>query len=253
MSNHKISSPHFLVALGIGLFLIAGLLWLGKRVLPGIANGPSEPTDIVLADLSRNIEKYNTILKTPDLPDDFLRWVIAQKKYDEKQATQRAAYLQDLEKNPEKYAGLKKTAIVEATLTIVPTAVIAPLPTGFLQEFTTHKYKEGNFNTAWVDRNGNEEIIYFAGFLVEEPEQGILYVENKYDHTVLKLKTPEKNGALKILKLENKHVYLDSQQGPQYDFDVSQKKFIDKNGIPLPESSSIPLPETTSTPVPAYP
>jgi hypothetical protein len=143
----------------------------------------------------------------------------------------------------------KMTVLAQETVSpSIPTSLPLPtLPEGLLLEFYAPRYREANFSTLWISREGGVEIHYFAGNLVEDPDQGVIYVEKDHGRSVEKYQAPSKEGSLKILKFDKNRLYLVAKNGKSVLFDTEKKKFIDEFNNPLPEVTPIP------TIAPAYP
>lgn len=212
------------------------------------ANRPAkDPTSVdpVLARINERISQYDKDLKKKNLDEDTKKGLLANKKYYEKQATERANYLE----HQDKAGVIKLTALAQETVS-PPIATNPPLPTlpeGLLSEFFAPRYREAKFTTLWISRVGGVEVHYLAGNLVNDPEQGVVYIEKDHGRSVEKYKTPYKHGSLKIGKLKKNRLHLDANNGKKIFFDIEKKKFVDEYDNPLLETTPTP------TLAPAYP
>lgn len=231
--------------LGLGTLIVLAFLFSGGFVQAGEVEATATPNDPILAAISRDMDQMDTILKEEGLTDNQKAKYRAKKKNLEQKATERADYLA----HKDEAWIQKQTAIVHMTLTISAfNAQQTPMPTtsGELHtEIGNPWHKHADFSSAWVVHTTDTFMIYFAGKLITDPDQGLLYIDNRNDRTVQIVYTPKKDGGLKVKGAENNTITLESKKGKQYYFNMETKKFVDERGNPLPEA--------TETPLPAYP
>lgn len=228
----------------LGAILVVSILYGGGFAQ---ANRTAEkPTEIdpILASLGKQIEQYDAALKKNDISPDTAKSIRAKKKYVEQQATERANYLG----HQNEAFQVKLTAVENMTLTPYPTELPEKKPTSYdgpLTEFYAPMYREADFTTAWLIQTEKKHMFILAGSLVEDPDQGVIYIRNDDNRTLEKYKTPNKDGSLKIKNVDKNRVSLETKKGKKYFFDMEKKKFVDEMDNPLPEA--------TPTPIPAYP
>lgn len=109
--------------------------------------------------------------------------------------------------------------------------------------------KDANLSSAWVQPNGDSYIQYFAGSMVGDADQGVVYIFDEKEMNLKKFLAPEKNGELKIKDLNKNKLELDSKKGKKLLFYTDTKDFTDDQGAPLPTIQAT----ATPTPIPAYP
>lgn len=233
-----------IVPLGLGAILVIIILQVGNLALANSPGKTPTPADPVINSLGEQIRQLDEMLNQTDVSPDIKEGIQAKEKYLEKQATQRAEYLG----NQEEALQTKLTAIAGETQSPSSGQTQEPAPReGLYTEFYAPKYREAVFSTGWLVRTEEGLIFYMAGALVDDPDQGIIYVENKSNGIIQKYKTPGKDGSLKISKLDKNRLYLDSKKGKKYLFNINKKNFVDELDNPIPETAP------TLTPIPAYP
>jgi hypothetical protein len=201
-------------------------------------------TDPILASLNEQIKRDDAFLNNRNTSIEDKKKIEVNKKFLQTEAAQREKYINNLDVAVK----IKLTVIAELTTTPQPTVNIklGPTPTGgLISEFYAPKYREANFSTLWISYSEKGKVMYFAGNLVKDPDQGVIYIEREDGKTVEKYSFPNKEGSLKLLKVENNYLYLTSKKGKDYIFNLEKKEFMNELGKQVLEF--------TPTPGPGYP
>lgn len=241
MNNHlgsKIISITILALLGL-------LLILGSPQVRNIASA-SIPTVVDPKDLSimRDIDKYEKLLKEGKLGPEDRKNIEEKLKNAEKEATKEAM----LTNNQDKAYSAKLTGIVEITQSLSKPKEKVEEPSRLVTGPGIPQIKDALFGTAWIDNSGVEPVIYLAGHLVDTPEQGVIFIcrDKCIGEDVERFYTSEKDGSLEVLRNENGKLVLSSKKGKEFRFNMNQKRFENKSGVPLPILTITPS-------FPAYP
>lgn len=230
-----------IATVSLGALLVLAFLQAESFVQANPGSQVPTPTDPVLASLNRQIEQYDKDLKK-DLAPDTRQGIQGKKKYAEQQATQRVENLSHQEENWK----IKQTAIAEMTLTpLIPGKGMPTVAPGLYTEFSNPRSHEALFSTLWIVHTKDEYVLYFAGEKYDDPDQGVMYIENRTDGSKTMIYTPHKDGGLKIKGVEKNRIKLESKKGLKYFFNMDKKKFVDELDNPFLD--------ITATPVPAYP
>ena len=95
------------------------------------------------------------------------------------------------------------------------------------------------FTNSWVKTIGNDTFLVYAGALLTDPSQGLVYVEGPSlsFNTIL---SPVKSGALKIVSYSNLTLTLQSEKGDLLYFDAQKEQFIQNNNMPNSPATAYP-------------
>lgn len=108
-------------------------------------------------------------------------------------------------------------------------------------------------NNGWAGFVQDLYILVFAGSLVDDPTQGVLYVLKISDDRTRsewsRYLTPSKNGSLRIVREENSRLLLSSDLGSPYYFDIPGMQFASSMTEVIPTIT----PGFSFTPVNPYP
>lgn len=238
-----------MIVFGMGLILIFGLL-LGASLLTVKTFGPAPLTAITATSIQgdevidfylRDIEGYDKELKKP-LPPDAKNYYEGMKKYAETKIAERKDELS----NMDEYIKRKKTAIVEATLSPVPKGKnVRQL--GLLNVAEFKKIPGIRLLNGWVEAEGNSYILYLAGYVEDDPEQGVVYIIHDATWEKEKFVSPLKEGSFKINGFEKNRLILTTSKGKNKYFDTKAKMYADNLDEPIIDVTLTP------TVLPAYP
>lgn len=111
----------------------------------------------------------------------------------------------------------------------------------------------------WREKINGNFVHVLAGADGSDPQQGILIVITEHPLKFNYFKTPQKQGAVKIVKVQGLQLVLQTKANETIYFDVPGRTFISALGeavptvIPAPAQQITPATNMVSTPIPAYP
>jgi hypothetical protein len=154
--------------------------------------------------------------------------------------------------------------LTEHPVTIAPPVYNTPKPTG-TRESDIYQWASGKLlgldtQNVWVGLVDGNEADVTAGALLDDPEQGAIYlvVSIPRGGVMEQILTPTKHGGVRVLSEYNNRLTLLSTDGTIYYYDVPARRFVDSltEVVPsaTPPNTFTPLPTLhliwTSTPVP---
>jgi hypothetical protein len=105
----------------------------------------------------------------------------------------------------------------------------------------------------WVGRVPDASVVINAGWLTEDPKQGVVYVvaydpvtsNPTYDIRNGAHLTPVKTGGLRVVGADGTLVKLLSEDGVEWVFNATEGRFVSPHEEPLPTASPVPTPRPT--------
>ncbi len=194
--------------------------------------------DPVLKALDGQIRGYDEQLKNDKLDVAKKKKLQAEQEYAKRQATRRADFLQ----TPSDVAyAAKQTLIARNALTPSPTHEDPRRRvTPGLQEFTSFQWAmDANFSTSWLQFEGDDYVLYFAGHLKSDYDQGVIYSFNHKTLQAGRYLSIEKAGDLIIKGADKGRLLIDTTKGKKVFFDTNAKKYASSVDGPLIEVTII--------------
>lgn len=84
---------------------------------------------------------------------------------------------------------------------------------------------------SWVKTVGKDTYMVYGGALINDPSQGLVYVESPHKFDFHKILSPVKSGALKIISDTNLVLTLQSEKGDLIYFDAQKEQFIENTNM----------------------
>jgi hypothetical protein len=142
----------------------------------------------------------------------------------------------------------KQTVIAQATTS--PSVSLSNQdmvrPTGiFTDPMSRDITRDALFSTVWIQPFGNTYVQVFSGHMINDKEQGVLYLMVERPYHLTKFLVPGKTGNLTIVGLNETVLTLINGTGIKYYFDWQKQTVMD--------SSKKVLLIVTPNPLPGYP
>jgi hypothetical protein len=143
----------------------------------------------------------------------------------------------------------------EHPVTFAPPVYNTPKPTG-TRESDIYQWASGKLlgldtQNVWVGLVDGNEADVTAGALLDDPEQGAIYlvVSIPRGGVMEQILTPTKHGAVRVVSEQNNRLTLVSTDGTTYYFDVPARRFVNSLTEVVPSAT----PPATETPLPTPP
>lgn len=204
------------------LFLLAGVILLAVMItmLGGSQPETSSPGPAWVA---RDIQALESTLSVSQNPTE---QAFIQSKLDRLKSIQ-ANSLQGLNNVPEKPAdkcGLR------------PTPLPTEIPTPGVEQFPAELYEQYNLfaNSRWQGDTNGQWAVVLAGYLRDDPQQGVLLVlvPNTDDQGVYP--APQAGGALQITAADGARLILVDDAGANFSFDIAARAYLSSPDQVLP-------------------
>lgn len=89
------------------------------------------------------------------------------------------------------------------------------------------------FLNSWSKTIDGLTYLVYAGAMVNDSEQGLVYIQDPKNYQFAKILSPQKSGAIQIVSEKNLVLTLISEKGNLFFFDVINKIFINDSDKPL--------------------
>ncbi len=239
------------------ILVIAGLLFLlvflnlplTSQANPGATPAPPA-TKAPIDPFVDSITFFQEELTRTDLPEEARVLVEAKLEGESMAATQRAEGMTSAPTKP---------AIPPATPTFVGTSFKFPdgidpnppyIPLPVAQADVT-------VLTSWRKTTEDRPYLIYSGYLMNDPQQGIIMVPQLQSPLFHQYYTPERSGGVTVIAENGLLLTLQSTTGVLYYFDVALEWFVNLDGTPIPTYTPSPTPTPTitptPTPIPPYP
>ena len=147
---------------------------------------------------------------------------------------------------------ITQKAIVLATelrITRTPFATQIPQITGTSEDVrvkVTGKLLGLDVLNGWSGLVDGNEIVVYAGSLLDDPEQGAIGITMRLPYRFLKeaVLTPARHGGVRVVAEQNNRLTLQSVDGETFYFDVPSRRFV------ASLTEVVPMPTELSTEVP---
>jgi hypothetical protein len=232
-----------------GLFLILASLGMPliSQAMAGILpdhRGAKEPIDPYID----QIKSYQQELQRIDLPNETRHLVEEKLNSISILATQRA---EGKARQPTRQTLVQATPAITGTDEKLPDGIDNSPLIPFSENTVTV------FN-AWRKTTDHRYYLIFAGYLTQNPNQGVLLVLHANTHDFKQYNTPESCGGVRVTEAKDTTIILQSTTRCLFYFDAYKELFVDSYGTPIP-LNNLSSPTTTpdlhfsSTPLAPYP